>query len=243
MEKENMRHMNLDENGQIERFDLNERVQHVILLLALIILSLTGLALKFHDSWFGAGMINLEGGIQARGVIHRIFAVVLIALVLYHAYFVVATERGHREFMRLKLAWKDLKDFFQVVRFNLKLSDRYPDFDRFNYLEKFQYFGVIFASAIMIVTGFVLWFENQSMAVLPKWVIDVTHVLHSYEGTLLFIILFVWHLYNVHLNPTVFPMDMTWLTGKISLRDLKKRHPLEYERTLKEFRDENQPPS
>jgi cytochrome b subunit of formate dehydrogenase len=237
MDEENIKKMNLNQNSQIERFDLNERVQHIVLLSTLIILSLTGLALKFYDSWFGTAMINLEGGIQARGIIHRISAVFLIILVIYHAYYVLATEKGHREFMQLKPSRKDVKDFFQVMKFNLKLSDHYPAFDRFTYIEKFQYAMVIGGSMSMIVTGFVLWFENQSMAILPKWIIDVTKVIHGYEGTLLFILLFLWHIYNVHLNPSVFPMDMSWLTGKISLKELKEKHPIEYERIVEELRE------
>jgi len=95
---------------------------------------------------------------------------------------------------------------------------------------------VVAGSMSMIVTGFILWFENQSMAVLPKWIIDITKVIHGYEGTLLFILLFLWHIYNVHFNPTVFPMDMSWLSGKISLKELKKRHPIEYERIVEALR-------
>jgi len=236
MEEESTTKTNLKEDSQIERFDLNERIQHILLLSALIILSLTGLALKFHDSWFGIMMITVEGGIQARGIIHRVSAIALIILACYHAYYVLATEKGHREFMQLKPVWKDLRDFFQVIRFNLKLSDSYPAFDRFTYIAKFQYAMVIAGSLSMIVTGFVLWFENQSMAALPKWVIDVTKIIHGYEGTLLFILLFFWHIYNVHLNPSVFPMDMSWFTGKISLKELKKRHPREYERIVEALR-------
>jgi len=76
----------------------------------------------------------------------------------------------------------------------------------------------------------VLWFETQSMAVFPKWVFDLTQVIHSSEGLLIFVVLFLWHLYDAHLRPGVFPMDRTWLTGKLTREELQERHPREYER-------------
>ena len=81
----------------------------------------------------------------------------------------------------------------------------------------------------MAVTGFLLWFETPTMEVFPKWVIDLTRVVHSWEGVLIFIILILWHLYQVHLSPGSFPMNYAWLDGKISDDRLKTEHSLEYE--------------
>ena len=93
-----------------------------------------------------------------------------------------------------------------------------------------RYWGATLGSLIMIATGLILWFETQSMAVLPKWVMDVTAVVHGYQGLLIFLVLFLWHMYITHLNPRNFPMNRTWLTGRITLGRLKEDHPLEYER-------------
>ena len=50
-----------------------------------------------------------------------------------------------------------------------------------------------------------------------------------------FLVVIVWHIYNAHLNPDVFPFDTTIFTGKISVERLHHEHALEYER-LKETR-------
>src|SRR5581483_10442046 len=50
------------------------------------------------------------------------------------------------------------------------------------------------------------------------------------EATLAALALFVWHLYNVHLRPSVFPMSWTWLDGRIETHALKEEHALEYEK-------------
>jgi cytochrome b subunit of formate dehydrogenase len=229
----------VNEQAEVTRFSLNFRIQHVILFASLIVLSVTGLSLMFHDNWFAALIIRLEGGVETRGTIHRLAAIVLIGVSIYHVFYVLLTESAHSEFMKLKPKGKDFRDFFQTVRFDLGKADNLPEFEKFDYKQKFQYGGVVVGLAIMICTGFILWFETLSMAVMPKWVIDVTFVVHGYEGLWAFMVLFLWHMYNVHLNPTVFPMDKTWITGKMSLKDLKEKHYLEYKNVVGEPGQEN----
>ena len=74
------------------------------------------------------------------------------------------------------------------------------------------------------------------MTVLPKWVMDIALIVHSWEAILAFLAIIIWHMYNVHLNPSVFPMSKVWLTGKISLHEFRENHPLEYELHLEEQR-------
>lgn len=228
-------------NGHTEvtRFSLNFRIQHIVLFTSLIVLGVTGLSLMFHDNWLAALIIRLEGGVQTRGTIHRIAAIVLIGVSIYHVFYVLLSESAHREFMKLKPTTKDFRDLFQMVKFYLGMADEPPKFDKFDYMQKFQYGGVVVGLAIMIFTGFILWFETLSMAIMPKWVIDVTFVVHGYEGLLAFLVLFLWHMYIVHLNPTVFPMDKSWLTGKISMKDLKEKHALEYRKIVEEQKQDN----
>lgn len=228
----------INSKGGIQRFDLNQRIQHIVLFGCLIVLSLTGLALKFHSTFFGRLLIKIEGGGMARGLIHRAAALAFMGFCLFHVLYAVFSTRGHQELMNLKPAEKDLKGFLDSVRFNLGFSKKKPRFDRFSYKEKFQYWGVAFGSVLMILTGLMLWAGTNFMNILPKWVLDLTFLIHGYEGVLLFILLFVWHIYNVHLSPDVFPMSKVWLTGKISLEELKKNHVLEYERLPCENNDE-----
>lgn len=198
----------------------------------MIMLSLTGLVLKFHNNTFSVWLIKLEGGIWVRGMIHRIFAIALILLSIYHVLWVTFSDEGHRELMAITPRLKDFSDFFRKLAYNLGLSNKLPEFDKYDYLQKFQYWGVVFGTIIMVFTGIILWFVNQSMAILPKWVIDVTMLIHGWDGVLIFIVLFLFHLYNVHLNPEVFPMSKTWLDGKISIERLKHEHKLEYDKLM-----------
>ena len=217
------------ENGRVLRFSLHMRIQHILLMVSLIILAITGFALKYHDSFLGKILMAIEGGMELRGFIHRFFAVILLADIIYHVWYVVFTEEGHREFMLLKPSWRDVREFFATVRYNLTGKGEKPLYDKYSYREKFQYWGVVVGVSLMVVTGLVLWFETISMAIMPKWVFDVTAVIHGGEGLLLFVILFLWHGYNVHFSDKKF-FNSSFITGWEDLEYVKKERPLEYQR-------------
>jgi cytochrome b subunit of formate dehydrogenase len=194
-----------------------------------LVLLVSGFSLLFHDVWIGRWLLWLEGGVAGRGMIHRWAAVVLMGVCGYHLLYILFTERGHAQFMHMQPRWRDLRDFLQVVRLNLGRSTAPPAFGRFDYRQKFQYWAFCLASASMVLSGLALWFATEAMAVMPKSAFDLLAVLHGRESVVIFLLLFVWHLYDVHLRPEVFPMDWSWITGQISLADLEARHRVEFE--------------
>ena len=220
------------ESWQVLRFSLNERLQHAVLMACTVVLVVSGLSLRYADTALGHAIIDLEGGIEGRGLLHRVTAAVLMALSAYHALYVVFTERGHRQLMAMMPRWGDLRDLLTTFKYNLGVVEAPPRVDRFDFRQKFQYWAVAVALWSMVVTGVLLWFETEAMAVMPKWVVDVALAAHSGESLLVFLVLFVWHLYDTHLRPGVFPMDRTWLTGRLSMAEMQERHPLEYERLV-----------
>jgi len=221
-----------EESRQVLRFSLNERLQHLVLMVCTILLVISGLSLRYADTAFGHAIIDLEGGIEGRGLLHRVTAAVLMALSMYHALYVVFTERGHRQLMAMVPGWRDLRDLITTLKYNLGAVEAPPRADHFDFRQKFQYWAVALALWSMVITGVLLWFETEAMAVMPKWVVDVALAAHSGESLLVFLVLFVWHFYDTHLRPGVFPMDRTWLTGRLTMTELGKRHPLEYERLV-----------
>lgn len=226
------RNVILTSERYFERLTLNQRIQHIILLVSFSTLVLTGLPVRYPDSLLSSIVIHLVGGFATRSLVHRIAALALIALTGYHIGFTIFTPRGRSEFKALLPNPKDLFDSIRMMLFYFGFSSKKAQFERYNFIEKFEYLAVGWGSVVMIGTGLMLWFEGQSMVFLPKWTLDVARVIHSYEGLLAFLAIIIWHFYHVHLNPEVFPMSKIWLTGKISEHDMKEHHPLEYARIM-----------
>jgi formate dehydrogenase gamma subunit len=217
-------------SGQVIRMSLLFRVQHLVLTLLLLVLAVTGFSLMYHDNALAQAIIRMEGGVHNRGIVHRVAAILLMANVVHHLFFMLLTREGKKEFDDLIIGRADIDDFLQSLRYNIGTAAEYPRFGKYGYKEKFQYWGASIGTILISVTGFMLWAEDFSMRFFPKVVLDLAMVIHGYQGLLAFVILFFWHLYNVHLHPSVFPMNPSWLTGKVSAEWLRQEHPLEYEK-------------
>jgi cytochrome b subunit of formate dehydrogenase len=85
---------------------------------------------------------------------------------------------------------------------------------RVGYVEKVEYWAALWGTAVTAITGLILWFENFTLTWLPGWVPEAATVLHFLEAILATLAILIWHLYSVMMDPAVYPMDMTWLTGK-----------------------------
>ncbi len=223
----------MDSNRYVERFTFNERLQHFLLFISILLLLISGFALKYSDSSFGHLMIRLEGGFQARGLIHRLGAIILIFVSFYHLVYIMFSKRGQEQFREMFLHVKDWHDFKQALAYTMRSTDEMPLFGRFNYRQKLQYWLVVISTISMEITGLMLWFHNASIAILSHHVLNIVYVIHSYESTLFFTLIVVWHLYDMHIK-SHFPMDPVWLSGKISIKRLKKEHPLEYKKMFGE---------
>ena len=214
----------------VDRMSLMFRIQHFLVMISLLVLAVTGFELMYHDNWLARALIELEGGILNRGIIHRAAAAATMAQLVFHAFYMLFTREGKAEFGAFWLTRKDFADFLQATRFNLGMDSEYPRFGKYGYKEKFQYWGATIGIFLISVTGMILWFETFSMKFLPKVMLDLTLVIHGYQGLLIFVVLLFWHLYIVHLHPSVFPMNRAWLTGKVDAEWLREEHPLEYEK-------------
>ena len=125
---------------------------------------------------------------------------------------------------------RDFTDPFRVLRYNLGLARAKPAFGRFSYIEKIEYWAMLWGSVVMGVTGLILWFDNTSMGLLTKLGFDISRTIHFYEAVLATLAIIVWHFYFVIFNPDVYPMNLAWLTGWMSEREMREEHPLELAR-------------
>lgn len=209
------------------RFTGSERVQHALLALSFITLAYSGFALKFPDTWWATPLNALADGESGRRLVHRGAALVMLGLSLFHVGWVLLTRRGRSQLQAMRPRWSDARDLGQAVRWYLRRAPHGPAFGRFSYGEKAEYWAVVWGTAVMVVTGFALWFADLSLQVVPKWALDLATVVHYYEAWLATLAILVWHFYGVIFNPQVYPMSLVWLTGYLSREAMRHEHPRE----------------
>jgi hypothetical protein len=90
----------------------------------------------------------------------------------------------------------------------------------------------------MIVSGLMLLLDNQVLRVLPLEALDVAWVVHFWEAWLATLAIGVWHMYSTVFNPDVYPMNPSWLTGRMPEAQYAEEHPLDLERAKSETRAE-----
>jgi len=209
-----------------ERLNRSERMQHILTLSTFFTLVFTGFALKFK---WTIPLISDEANVALRGGGHRVAAVLMIATSVYHIFYAVFTARGRGQIWRMIPRWKDAEDIVGTIRYFLGLADHKPRFDRFSYVEKAEYLALVWGTIVMVVTGFLLWFQDEALRHIPMWGLDVATIVHYYEAILATLAIIVWHLYYVFVNPDFAPMSFTWIDGKLSRHDMEHEHALELE--------------
>ncbi len=221
------------------RMNVNERIQHILFALSFIVLVITGFMLQFPNSWWVSHIRDLsENAFEYRSNLHRIAAVIMIAVSLYHIYYISFTERGRQLIKDLFPKRQDLFDALGVAKFNLGLSKVKPKLDRFSYVEKAEYWALIWGTIIMSATGFIMWFDNTFIGIFTKLGWDIARTIHYYEAWLASLAIIVWHFYFVIFNPEIYPMNTSWITGKLTEEEMHEEHPLELEKIKKKNLDE-----
>jgi cytochrome b subunit of formate dehydrogenase len=216
------------------RMTLNERIQHITLAVSFLLLVLTGFMLSYPNTWWVSHIRDLSSDVfEYRSLLHRIAAVVMVTISLYHIYYITATTRGRQLVKDLFPKLQDFRDAIGVAMFNLGISKEKPKLDRFSYVEKAEYWALVWGTIVMTATGVIMWFDNTFMGILTKLGWDIARTVHYYEAWLAFLAIVVWHFYFVIFNPDVYPMNIAWWKGTISEEEMAEEHPLEYEKLNK----------
>ncbi len=214
------------QNPSMTRMTPNQRWQHLILLTSFIVLVITGFALKFPNSWF-AEVLGM--GEKLRSMTHRVAGVILIAAGIYHIFYLAMTREGRRLIWDFAPRPKDAFDALATMRYYLGLGGEKPKFGRFNYAEKAEYWALVWGTALMAVTGIMLWANISVGNALARWWVDVATAIHFYEAILATLAIIVWHFYQVFFDPDVYPMNWAWWDGKMSVEQYRHEHALDTE--------------
>jgi cytochrome b subunit of formate dehydrogenase len=214
----------------IVRFNLQQRIEHFVTMVVFALLCLTGLPQKFYQAGWAHTLVDVFGGVDSTRWIHRICGIILAVSTIVHFTNAIRIVLGRRTTFSMVPTKKDFEDVILQLRYYLGMTDRHPQYDRYTYKEKFEYWGLVIGNVIMVLTGFILFFPVQAATLIPGQIIPAAKVAHSNEGLMAFFVITIWHIFNAHLNPDVFPFDASIFTGKVSRERYLHEHPLELAR-------------
>ncbi len=218
----------------VRRFNTVDRINHAFVIITFFGLTLTGMPLLLSDQPWAKTMITMFGGVHGAGLLHRIFAVMLIGNFLVHGYEVLcrAREHGVRSLIfgpnTMIPRWKDVTDCFGMFRWFFG-KPRKPRFDHFTYWEKFDYWAEIFGTFVIGGTGLMLWFPMLFSKFLPGWMFNVATIVHGYEALLAVGFIFTIHFFNAHLRWEKFPVDDVMFTGSLPESEFIEEREVEYD--------------
>jgi len=220
---------------EYQRFDKYNRLLHGMLMFSFLGLAFTGMPLLFSDAAWAMTLAAVFGGGHAAGVVHRVFACVMITCFLVHVFRLM-----HRLYVKkeLEVLWgpasmtpqpRDLFEMIGHIKWFLRLGPK-PQFDHFTYWEKFDYWAVFWGMGVIGGSGLVLWFPVFFSRVLPGSWFNIALLVHGEEGLLAVGFIFTVHFFNSHLRPDKFPMDKVIFTGRVSRHELMEERPSEFAR-------------
>jgi formate dehydrogenase subunit gamma len=212
------------------RFSKKQRIEHFVVMTTFVLLALTGFPQKFYEAGASHFLVKIFGGLDGARLVHRVSGFLFAALTFFHLSAAILSTLQHKMKMTLVPDRQDFKDAVQQLRYYLGLGNEEAKFDRFDYRQKFEYWGLVLGGLVMIATGFILYYPMLVARFLPGELIPMAKVAHSNEGLMAFLVVITWHIYNAHLAPGIFPFDPAIFTGKIPVERLKHEHRREYDR-------------
>ncbi len=231
---------------QFQRFTRLQRALHILMILSFISLALTGMTVKFAYTKWAYYLAHLLGGFETAGNIHRFGAIIMVFVFIVHLSDILRMKRkifhswkalilGPDSMLFNKKDWVDFKASLKWFTFK---GER-PEYGRWTYWEKFDYFAVFWGIFVIGSTGATLWFPVFFTQFIPGWVLNVATIIHSDEALLATGFIFTVHFFNTHLRPEKFPMDIVIFTGRIPLEEFKLDRPAEYKELVESGELEN----
>jgi cytochrome b subunit of formate dehydrogenase len=191
-----------------------ERTEHALLVVSFVILAWSGFALRYPDQWWAHPLLLMEGVRPMRSLIHRIAGAVFIALSVGHLISLMASRNLRDHWKKLLPTLKDPGEALSNFAYNLGWGHTRPRRSTHSYIEKAEYWAVLWGSIVMIGTGGMLWANNLVMRLLPRIWLDAATSIHFYEAVLATLAVLVWHFYAVIFDPEVYPLNTAFLTGR-----------------------------
>ncbi len=205
------------------RFPLARRIEHWVMMLSFTTLGLTGIPQKFSTSNISISVINALGGIEVLRTIHHTAAVVLLLGSAWHLLVMGYSVFVLRDKMSMLPTFQDAKDGLQALLYNIGFARTYPQMGRYTFEEKMEYWAFVWGTAVMTITGFLMWNPITSTKYLPGEFVPAAKAAHGGEAVLAVLAIIIWHMYGVHIKR----LNKAMFTGKQTETEMLHEHPLE----------------
>jgi cytochrome b subunit of formate dehydrogenase len=234
------------------RFSPFERFLHFLVVTSFLLLVITGMPLKFFDSEWAKLLFGWLGGPDVARWLHHFGAVVTFLYFGLHLMALIRRGWRNRKQMRDPKtgAWRwqglvqaifgpdsmvptkqDWTDFIAHQKWFFGRGEK-PQFDRWTYWEKFDYFAVFWGVFAIGLSGLIMWFPIEFTHYLPGWIINLALIVHSDEALLAAGFIFTIHFFNTHFRIEKFPLDTVIFTGRISKTELLHERRRWYDRLV-----------
>ena len=242
------KHVKSDPLGDLPRYSYHIVIQHFATFITFLILAATGLTLHFADLWWAPIIMKLFGGIDMARVIHRVAAFFMVAASLYHILTIVGGTlykimKKKFDIKRTQLPHlKDAQDIVHDIKYFLGKEKNRPKMEKFMYKQKLHYIAILWGTFVLVAAGTTLLFPEMLATIWPnpRFAQDLARLMHADEAIMAITVIVFWHWSNVHLVPGRFPLQWSFITGKITREHQIEEHFLEYIRNLDEFPEEKE---
>ncbi|MCF7687347.1 MAG: cytochrome c3 family protein [Cephaloticoccus sp.] len=241
---------------QYTRFTPFQRFLHMLVVTSFLLLVITGMPLKFYYTEWAKTIFNIIGGAGVARSLHHFGAIITFTYFILHLSELFTSlwkrrgsirnpDTGRIELRRIIGAmfgpdsmvpsFQDLRDFVAHQKWFFGKGPR-PQFDRWTYWERFDYFAVFWGVFMIGVSGMILWFPKFFTHFMPGWIINIAQVIHSDEALLAAGFIFTFHFFNTHFRIEKFPMDTVIFSGRISHTEMLHERKRWYDRLVAENR-------
>jgi cytochrome b subunit of formate dehydrogenase len=231
------------------RFVPFERLLHFMMVSSFLLLVVTGMPLKFYYTDWAKAIFTVIGGAETARTLHRFGAVITFIYFGLHVLSLVGKAWKGRKSLRsadgsfhFKQLWQvlfgpdsmiptmqDYRDFVAHNKWFFGKGPK-PQFDRWTYWEKFDYFAVFWGVAIIGTSGLLMWFPEFFTKFLPGWALNIALLIHSDEALLAAGFIFSIHFFNTHFRIEKFPMDTVIFSGRVSKTEMLHERKRWYDR-------------
>jgi len=237
-----------DPLGDLPRYSIHIVVQHFMTFVTFLILAATGLTLHFASLWWAPLVMKLFGGPDTARFIHRIAAALMVMASVYHLITIIGgtlqkimTKKFDINRTQIPLL-KDAHDIVHDIKYFLGKEEQRPKMYKFMYKQKLHYVAILWGTFVLVAAGTSLLFP-ETMATIwpnPRFGQDLARLMHADEAIMAITVVVFWHWSNVHLVPGRFPLQWSFLTGKITREHQIEEHFLEYVHNLNEIPEERE---